>query len=341
MRLTSLIAVPLAALGGLASHAANGRIPIYAPITITQPGSYVVTANLSGPPPLIRVQANDVEIDLNGFQLQATTNAAPVIDASNLQALRVHGGSLVNGLNGVRMQNMLGGEVRRVFISGTASDGIRIDASTNVLVQENTISAGGIGIHLPAGAVAMQANVIGNLVSDTTGSGIRVTGLKAGKISGNHLRGLGDIGIQLLASSGFEVSDNTVLSAVLNGIAVVNSDGGQLRGNLVRLAGRNGIQLDEASDGILVLENTVSGSAEDGIHVQGRRCQIEGNHISTSTFRALHLTASSDRCVYRTNAGRGGGGLGAACAAAGSTNDFCNEGTQNSSEGENYLPSRL
>lgn len=341
MRASLIVPSLFAAAASIGAQAASGRIPIYTTATITSPGKYIVTANLSGPPPLIRVQANDVEIDLNGFRLRASTTAAPVIDVRNVQAFRLFGGSLINGLHGVKLLNVTGGEIRQVFVSEASDDGIRLESSTDLLVRDNVVSAGGIGITLPAGDVPMQANVIGNMVSDAGGGGIRVTGLKAGRVSGNHVRGVGDVGIHILGSSGFELDSNTVLSTGAAGISVTNSDGGRLSANLVRLAGRSGIAIDSASDGLLVLDNTVSGSTEDGIQVSGKRCQLEANHISTSTFRGLHLTSTSDRCVYRSNAGRGGRGMGAACAVAGATNDFCNEGTRNNSEGENYLPSRL
>ena len=153
MRASLIVPTLIVAAASFAAQAASGRIPIFNAVTITSPGKYIVTNNLSGPPPLIRVQANDVEIDLNGFRLRATTTAAPVIDVSNVQAFRLFGGSLVSGLNGVKLLNVTGGEIRQVFVSGASDDGIRLDSSTGLLVQDNVVSAGGIGITLPAGTV--------------------------------------------------------------------------------------------------------------------------------------------------------------------------------------------
>src|SRR3712207_5840058 len=54
------------------------RTPISAlPITITQPGSYYLTGNLTGADG-IRVSASNVTIDLNGFTIQGTGGATSV-----------------------------------------------------------------------------------------------------------------------------------------------------------------------------------------------------------------------------------------------------------------------
>jgi hypothetical protein len=68
-----------------ATGAADGRIPI-APsssaITISQPGSYVLTGNISalgGTPATITITSSNVTLDLNGYQVQFNGTGSPVM----------------------------------------------------------------------------------------------------------------------------------------------------------------------------------------------------------------------------------------------------------------------
>ena len=85
---------PLLVLVAIPAMATDGQTPIpftspiVTPITITTPGSYVVTQNLvpTGPGPIISIAlpaaslVDDVQIDLNGMVLDNTLNPGfPVI----------------------------------------------------------------------------------------------------------------------------------------------------------------------------------------------------------------------------------------------------------------------
>jgi len=60
--------VVLAALTASPCLAAEGRTPIAVPTTISSPGQYVVTRNIaSGVGTIITIDADDVDLDLNGF----------------------------------------------------------------------------------------------------------------------------------------------------------------------------------------------------------------------------------------------------------------------------------
>ena len=89
--------------------------------------------------------------------------------------------------------------------------------------------------------------------------------------------------------------------------------------------------------GSLVLENTVSGSWEDGIEVWGARNHVEGNVLTGNGGYGLHFEAGSSGNVYRRNTSRGNAGSAPPCPAA--NLDFCNEGGGNSSAGDNFMPS--
>jgi hypothetical protein len=108
----------------------------------------------------------------------------------------------------------------------------------------------------------------------------------------------------------------------------------------------SGIGLEGA--GNLILNNVVSGSVSeggcgDGIRVAdgGDFNHIEGNVLTDNARFGLHFvqteTTSADHNIYRRNTARNNGGTG--CTNPASNADFCDEGTGNTSHGDNYMPS--
>jgi hypothetical protein len=77
------------------SVAADGAIPIWEPTTITESGSYIVTRDIGCPAPsgptAITIEADAVNIDLNGFTL---CSGEPVIFAQEVYRIRIHNGTI-------------------------------------------------------------------------------------------------------------------------------------------------------------------------------------------------------------------------------------------------------
>ena len=99
IRLTLVILICAVALPALA---AEGRIPIWQyPTIITAPGKYIVTRNISaagGPMPVIQIQVPDVDIDINGFTLDASGSPVPVIYIiDDIVDVVIRNGNLVGG----------------------------------------------------------------------------------------------------------------------------------------------------------------------------------------------------------------------------------------------------
>ena len=69
VRLAAVLALFVALFAGSLS-ADEGRIPLYEQTTITMPGSYIVTRNISAAAgPVLTIVAEGVTVDLNGFEI--------------------------------------------------------------------------------------------------------------------------------------------------------------------------------------------------------------------------------------------------------------------------------
>src|SRR6059036_1071883 len=109
MRRLFIVCLGFAGLVGSWGWADEGRIPIFQPTTITQPGHYIVTRNISAPGTVVRIATDDVVLDLNGHSLTSLSGCAGdvpyVIFIDGLAGARdvvIRNGHLVNGCNGIR-----------------------------------------------------------------------------------------------------------------------------------------------------------------------------------------------------------------------------------------------
>jgi len=220
----------------------DGRIAIDRPMTITEPGSYVVTRNImaNNGSALITITADDVDLDLAGFVVSGLV-AVVVEDA---KAVSIHDGSLVGDSDGetLRLHNVTGFAIRRLFIRGFAEDAIEIGGSSTGTIEDCVVSG---------------------------------------------------------ADRGIEVW----------------------------------------SSGVVIKNNHVS-SCGNGIRVGGNKCTIQGNTLIGNSGFGLKILGDGN--VYRGNMARGNnGGAGDPCDGTASGGDFCDEGTNNTSHGDNYMPGQM
>jgi parallel beta-helix repeat protein len=199
------------------------RFLISAPIVITEPGSYVVTNNITSTSDVITirdVQAGPVSIDLNGFQLETTGSGfvvSPISAVSNyfvtikngfLRQARQYGEAIHLSYTGALVENVV---VRGGGLSSYNSIATTVRNSTWMFC--NSVS-GGIGITsgLDIGAIVVENNtleVCGISISYTTGA----------RVSGNTMR---RSGMDLSLSTNCVIRDNTVSDAPGSGLVVGN-----------------------------------------------------------------------------------------------------------------------
>lgn len=168
------------------------------PFTISQPGSYYFTANVTATGSIagIIVAADDVTIDLNGF------------------ALTGGGGGTARGINVPAAQKNLA--IRNGIVRGWAGGGVRADLATDSVLEKLRASgnSGGLG-----GAALLVGN--GSLIKDCVASNNPTTnGFKT--FSGTTIIGCT---ASSNGSSGFflggtcTISECTAFSNSLNGIS--------------------------------------------------------------------------------------------------------------------------
>ena len=183
------------------------RVPISsAPFTISQPGSYYLTTNLTvSGGNAITIATNGVTLDLNGFTISSTTNpgsGTAVLIGSGLRNIAIQNGHIQGGVtnngsgvfsgpgfgdgiyySGSEPQNV---RVSGISVSGCQYHGIYVGSGASTSVENcvvRTVGSYGIFANTIRGCVALDCGghaISGQQVSDSRGESVGSgTGLSA------------------------------------------------------------------------------------------------------------------------------------------------------------------
>jgi hypothetical protein len=303
-----------------------------------------------------------VEIDLNGFTL-AGGSIEPVIAGNSVAGLHVHDGSITGGNPGVFFESASDLVIENVRVVESSGVGIHLLETCNYQLRRCIVSAGEQAI-LASAAYGCPGRIEKNWItgsggSATTSESILVQGGSGTTLTDNRLTGfVHGIGIHLVAchecvvsrnvledfgsdalSPAIKVESSTVGRVADNfsseAIELVDSDGIEVDGNVVL-----GIFLDDGCESNAIRRNSVERfTGSYGVRVDGDRNLIEENVLNDKPGYGLFFSASAEQNVFRANVARGCSGSGG-CSGTGTT-DFCDEGTGNTSGGDNFMPARM
>jgi hypothetical protein len=254
-----------------ANAKAEKRTPISSlPFTISVPGSYYLTADLTCTEGSIgiRITASGVTLDLNGFTLKGCSGGTSAIFAD----------SQVDDVT-----------VRNGFVTGWSVAGVHLQGRY-IRVEDVTVSINGDGIVCGSGCV-----VVNCVAGQNAGSG-----MKAGSgalITNSASRSNGDAGFVL--SSGSSVQQ--CVASLNNGIGITTGVSSVVARSVVWVGGSHGISVGSRS---LVLDNISTGHGQPsaaGIVTSGNYSRIEGNH-STQNSRGIVSTGAGNLIVKNTAA---------------------------------------
>jgi len=227
--LLALVAMPAVAVAmemqitvdqnkAIAGSVTPGDAPGF-PITLSQPGRYVLTSNLYPPPGTggIEIKNHDITIDFNGFRLHGLGQATFGIrnpDFSNPWNTATIMNGVIAGFKEEAIQSGNGDfwtvENMRILVNGAgvnlgkwarvqrntiAFSDINVFCFDGCLVEDNNISSGRIGVNIKSG------NVVRNSIFNNVLHGISGTSADSGGAVGfgeNTLAGNNQINAQVL-----------------------------------------------------------------------------------------------------------------------------------------------
>ena len=251
------------------------------PVTLDAPGSYVLTSGLntsSGSQTGIEITADDVTLDLNGFEIRgaiscSTTGAASEITCGvglgeGISALApvanvtVRNGS-VRGF-GQRCVELLGerAQIENVRVAECGFDAVKTGASANVRNVSATLG------HQVGIWVGDRSRVEGCSVTVNRSSGV--------------LLSVGSLAMGTVSSGNGGFAFNGINATYLNNTMIGNEAGGIV-----------------ANDRATVIGNTILDNGQSGLSCQGSGvCNVIDNLIANHSLRQVHFGVPG---AYRGN----------------------------------------
>ena len=237
------------------------RTPISAACTITQPGSYYLTGNLTVSAYGITIRTNNVTLDLMGFTLSGDRGASDIgiwVDGDP-SAVRsgvcIRNGTVSAFDYGVQIENARGCRLEDVVCTTNKTYGIYLRADSSGFCK---------------------GNVLRRCVAAENGYGIVLSGTSSGQCEGNRLIDC-------------TVERNGVYGILLNG-----NNGGcsfnEILSSQARSNGTHGIAIDGSFSGMCfgntIRDCSVSDNKEDGFNLQAYQGTCSGNRITACSFNA-------------------------------------------------------
>ena len=309
---------------------AEKRTPITSlPFTISAPGSYYLTGNLTGVTGQngIAVDVNNVTIDLNGFSLNGPGDNGIVANG----AVTIRNGSVSGWAQAGITVSGPGVLIQNIHASNNASRGI--SAGSRAVVQSCTVTnsgtnAGGRGISVADGSIISKCVVtgtsgaasiaiaagVGCLVVDCTG--------RDNDATGGHVIFTGASTIvercEATLSDGVAAAISTGANCRVIDCIAANNPGATTIGinanTRSTITGCNAVQ--NGADGFViadnsaVINNTASANSGDGFEIFGSRNRVEGNHATSNTGAGFHVnndTPPTDNLIIRNSSGSNAG----------------------------------
>jgi parallel beta-helix repeat protein len=322
-----------AALAAPAARAEAGRTPVWAKTTLSAPGHYVLTRDLSDVPPVVTITSPDVVLDLDGHTITATdaTNAAvlvtpPAASSGSIEIRRgrVRGGSRAVWHSGPSDLSKVWLLLEELDLSTQGDSPLVVQSALFAEVVRCSVhDSPGIAPAIWIEALyqpKITAVITGNVVSSVGGPGIQVDRLGGGVIRDNVVRGWGTtipstaISIDGAGSNlgGAIIAGNAVHgeSATPSGRGIVVSGQAHrtaVRNNVVTGAVEYGIEVHSNGNGLTA--NVVRVTGPRGIGLYGHDNLVEANQITRSSGDGIVVSGSANLLEANTASGNGGMGI--------------------------------
>lgn len=309
MRRTWTVGLLLAAaVAGSAAKADEGRIAVYRTTEIAEPGSYVLTRDVSATGgETLRISSDGVVLDLNGHTLEANSaNAITVADG--VTEVTIRNGRITGASTGIAYATTsLRGRIRieNIDVVTPAAYGIYVSGAASVEIRSCHVTSPGLdGIYVDGQSGSFGGRFVENTIEGAARDGMYLRGLRGGELRRNLISGAGGAGIQLegdseWSSGGNLVEDNTIRAGggAAAGIEIgTYSPTNIVSRNVVTGNGQQGLLV--ASWGNRIAENEVSGNGADGVRIDGSYNVIERNHLTGNQY-GLRMACTNSK--YRDN----------------------------------------
>ena len=280
-------------------------------VTISQPGSYYLTTNLTIPPGVaVTITTNDVTLDLNGYTIASSSLSAfgsAILLNTNARNIIIRNGIIQSGVTnkagtysgpgfsyGIYGTNLTNIAVSGISVSGVSVDGIFLGVNNSTVVADCVV--------MTAGAYGIEASTVKNSIASDCGSTAIYSDLATDS------RGISTgTGYGLAAATALNCYGASTSGVGLEATSAQNCFGQCLGANAGLNAINAGNCFGQSSSGNGVLANTVlncdgSSSTGDGIYANYLAQNSYGISGSGNGLYAYYIALA---CVGASTSGTG------------------------------------
>ncbi len=320
----------LCAASVTALRADEGRVPIFKPTIITQPGGYVLTRDIAAAGDVaIAIQASGVTLDLNGHTISSPSTVFSLVDlGQGATDVTIRNGRLSGGSYGVSYgwgSPRIRVRLENLRLANPNTTGVLINGAEDVVVSSCDMSGGPSqpgGIYILGVTGPFGGRIVDNSIETLGDTALYLHGLTGGEVRGNRISSVTKPGAYAIVLGGPPntphggnlIEANTIVLGAFIGITLCNDcDSNVIMRNVV--SGNGSIGISVQSGGNRVAENVLVGNGGPGIGISGSRNLVEGNQVKDNAGCGMNFTGTATENAYRNNMLRGNAG-GAVCGPA-------------------------
>ena len=259
--------------------------------TLSAPGNYFLTANLTASGDCLVIGADNVGIDLKGKTIKGSGSGSAITDGGSTRNFAIIANGKISGFSdGVKLQASGQAIISNLNTSNNTGDGVLIGGCCNTLSTVTANNNGGIGIHITSddsNLTEVQANGNG-------GGGILITSCCNTLVGSGVTKNTG-VGVEMSDCCSFVVSSKIQKNSSI-GVELASDDNGVIK-STVSGNGDDGIEFPSSSENMVTATKS-TGNAGTGIDFgPGKFGIISGvtaskNHSGGVTMNCRGSTAS-------------------------------------------------
>jgi hypothetical protein len=220
--------------------------------TLSSPGNYFLTANLSASGDCLVIGANNVAIDMKGKTIKGNGSGAAITDGGVARNFAIIANGKISGFDdGINLDSSGQAIISNVNSSNNTGDGILIGDCCNTLSGVTTNGNGGTGIAIlddDSNLTGIQANKNGN-------GGIIITSC-CNTLTGSTVTGNTGIGVQMSGCCSFVISSKIQKNSSI-GVQLASDDNGVIKSTIAGNGG-DGIEFPSNGDNMVTASKSTS-----------------------------------------------------------------------------------
>jgi hypothetical protein len=241
--------------------------------TLSAPGNYFLTSNLSASGDCLVIGASNVAIDLKGKTIKGNGSGSGITDGGSARNFAIIANGKISGFsNGVNLQASGQAIISNLNSSNNAADGVIIGDCCNTLSAVTTNNNGDVGIALlddDSSLSKIQANGNGN-------GGIAINDC-CNTLVGSTVKNNTGIGVQMNNCCSFVVASK-IQNNTGDGVELLSEDNGVI-GSTTSKNGGDGMDMTTNGDNMVVASKS-TGNAGVGINFGAKFGIISGVMVS-------------------------------------------------------------